>query len=100
MSVNVVMNADKSLLGVVKLGNKDDVKLAISSLHHKKIGYKRLNVAVALTPITNSPKYILISLSLAYLTLSFCLKDQELLHYYDQWKHKKLHYQHSLKSSN
>ena len=68
------MNADKSLLGVVKLGNKDDVKLAISSLHHKKIGYKRLNVAVALTPITNSPKYFLMSLSLAYLTLSFCLK--------------------------
>lgn len=41
VSVNVVMNADKSLLGVVKLGNKDDVKLAISSLHHKKIGDRK-----------------------------------------------------------
>ena len=57
ISVNVVTNVDKSLLGIVKLGSKDDVKLAISGLHHKKIGYKRLNVAVALSPVTNSPKY-------------------------------------------
>jgi hypothetical protein len=56
VSVNVVTNSDKSLLGIVKLGNKDDVRLAISSLHHKKIGYKRLNVNVAFTPNSNSPK--------------------------------------------
>jgi len=47
ISVNVVTNPDKSLLGIVKLGTKDDARLAISCLHHKKIGYKRLNVNIA-----------------------------------------------------
>jgi len=62
VSVNVVTNADKSLLGVVKLANKDDIRMAISSLHHKKIGYKRLNVNVAFSPNANSPKSKIIAL--------------------------------------
>ena len=56
ISVNVITNADKSLLGVVKLGTKEDTRLAISCLHHKKIGYKRLNVQVASSLSSNSPK--------------------------------------------
>lgn len=55
--VSIVMNADNSLLGIVKLSNKDDVRLAISCLHHKKIGYKRLTVNLAYAPnSSNSPK--------------------------------------------
>ena len=54
----MVTNADKSLLGVVNLGSKDDAKLAISCLHHKKIGYKRLNVNIAFSSNNNSPKLV------------------------------------------
>lgn len=54
MSVNVITNPDKSLLGIVKLATKEDARLAISCLHHKKIGYKRLNVTFAAS--NNSPK--------------------------------------------
>jgi len=60
ISVNVFTNADKSLLGVVKLATKEDGRLAISCLHHKKIGYKRLNVAFAAT--NNSPKSKIVAL--------------------------------------
>lgn len=60
LSVNVVTNSDKSLLGIVKLATKEDAKLAISCLNHKKIGYKRLNVGFATTH--NSPKSKIISL--------------------------------------
>ncbi len=56
ISVNVITNADKSLLGVVKLATKEDARLAISCLHHKKIGYKRLNVNIAFSVNNNSPK--------------------------------------------
>jgi hypothetical protein len=56
ISVTVATNADKSLLGIVKLASKDDARLAISCLHHKKIGYKRLNVNIAFSSNTNSPK--------------------------------------------
>ncbi|CAF1022100.1 unnamed protein product [Brachionus calyciflorus] len=62
ISVNVVVNSDKSLLGIVKLGSKDDARLAISSLHHKKIGYKRLNVTIAFSPQTSSPKSKIVAL--------------------------------------
>lgn len=60
LSVNVITNADKSLLGIVRLATKDDARLAISCLHHKKIGYKRLNVTFAAT--NNSPKSKIIAL--------------------------------------
>lgn len=50
------VNGDKSLLGVVKLGSMDDAKLALSFLHHKKIGYKRLSVTMAFSTNSNSPK--------------------------------------------
>ena len=56
ISVSVATNADKSLLGIVKLGTKEDTRLAISCLHHKKIGYKRLNVEIASSSGSNSPK--------------------------------------------
>lgn len=62
ISVNVVTNSDKSLLGIVKLGSKDDARLAISSLHHKKIGYKRLNVSIAFSPLSSSPKSKIVAL--------------------------------------
>ncbi|RNA41583.1 meiosis arrest female 1-like isoform X1 [Brachionus plicatilis] len=62
ISVNVVTNSDKSLLGIVKLGCKDDARLAISSLHHKKIGYKRLNVTIAFSPSSSSPKSKIVAL--------------------------------------
>lgn len=56
ISVSVITNPDKSLLGVVKLGTKEDTRLAVSCLHHKKIGYKRLNVQIVSTSSSNSPK--------------------------------------------
>ncbi len=55
-------NPDKSLLGVVKLASKDDARLAISCLHHKKIGYKRLNVNIAFSSNSNSPKSKIVAL--------------------------------------
>lgn len=60
LSVNVVTNADKSLLGIVKLATKEDAILAKNCLHHKKIGYKRLNVTFAAT--NNSPKSKIVAL--------------------------------------
>lgn len=50
------------MLGVVKLGTKEEARLAISCLHHKKIGYKRLNVNIAFSVSNNSPKSRVIAL--------------------------------------
>jgi len=62
ISVNVITNVDKSLLGIVKLATKEDARLAISCLHHKKIGYKRLNVTIAFSANNNSPKSKIVAL--------------------------------------
>ena len=56
ISINVQPNADKSLVGELKFGRKEDARLAVSLLHHKKIGYKRLSVNVAYSPSASSPR--------------------------------------------
>lgn len=53
---------NKPLVGVLHLSRKEDARTAISLLHHKKIGYKRLNVNVVSPNTSASPRSKIVAL--------------------------------------
>jgi len=64
ITLTVESKEDKSkpLVGVLHLSRKEDARTAISLLHHKKIGYKRLNVNVVSPNTSASPRSKIVAL--------------------------------------
>ena len=46
LSVNIQMQPDNTSLAFVLVSSVDDARYAISQFHRKKIGYKRIHVAL------------------------------------------------------
>ena len=46
LSINVQMQPDNTSIAFVRVPSVDDARYAISQFHRKKIGYKRIHVAL------------------------------------------------------
>ena len=46
LSINVQMQPDNTSIAFVRVPSVDDARYAISQFHRKKIGYKRIHVAI------------------------------------------------------
>lgn len=47
LNLNINLQADNTPIAIVKVANHQEAQLAISHLHHYKLGYKKLSIAYA-----------------------------------------------------